>query len=281
MKKYQYQIVRYVHDRVTSEFVNVGIVLYQPDTKYLASKFISKYSRISKFFSGVRGTHIIATLKAFKARVKEIGETSNELFFNFDDISQITNAILPKDDSSLECSEIFWGIDLDMDRAVTDLFDRIIDKYIQEHDPEALHDSDVWKNVYKEYFDKYNLTKKLTPHLVKTENDTIEFDKAWRNGELHCYHPLSFDLTKEDAIKNKIYKWSGIINELEKSEEPIRLFLLTVGPRRFKSLNKLITTTFNNRASEKIEVSVVNQNRAEEFAQEVQKEMLEHGSFDE
>ena len=31
MKPYQYQVIRYTHDRVTGEFVNVGVVLYVPE----------------------------------------------------------------------------------------------------------------------------------------------------------------------------------------------------------------------------------------------------------
>ena len=45
--------------------------------------------------------------------------------------------ILPKDDSALECSEIFYGIDIDFDSALSDLFNRLINKYNTESEIET------------------------------------------------------------------------------------------------------------------------------------------------
>jgi hypothetical protein len=50
MKTYQYQIIRYLHDRVTGDFINVGVIVYAPDYQYLNCKIIAKYGRITSFF---------------------------------------------------------------------------------------------------------------------------------------------------------------------------------------------------------------------------------------
>ena len=42
MKPFEYQIVRYLHDRVTGEFVNVGIILFAPEERLLFSKTIQR-----------------------------------------------------------------------------------------------------------------------------------------------------------------------------------------------------------------------------------------------
>ena len=39
---YNYVIFRYIHDIVTEEFVNIGVVILVPSENYIESKFITK-----------------------------------------------------------------------------------------------------------------------------------------------------------------------------------------------------------------------------------------------
>lgn len=276
MIKYQYQIVRYIHDRVTSEFVNVGIVIFQRDKKVVASKFVSKYSRISQFFTNFSGHHLISTLKQFEREVERIATTSTELFFEYELITDITNSILPKDDSALECSEVFNAIDINLDVALKDLFNRLVVKYITENDKEIIDDKHVWKNIYKNYFDKFEITKNLKLHSVVTNNDVLEFDKSWKNGIWNCYQPISFDLQRIDSIKNKVYKWSGILSELENSDEKINIYFLTANSRKHKTIKKFVEDTFTNRKNDRINVTLIDEKEAEKFAKSVSKKIREH-----
>lgn len=278
MKKYQYQIVRYIHDRVTSEFVNVGIIIFQPESYFLKSKFVSKYGRVSQFFSEINGQYLISTLRQFEKEINRISKTTTELFFDHKHISEITNSILPKDDSALECSEIFFGIDINPQAALNDLFERLVSKYTIEPEKDTLDDKHVWKNIYKEYFDKYGITNNLKSHSIETAHDTLQFDKAWKNGSWHFYQTVSFDLKKTETIKNKVYKWSGIISELESTKEKVNLYFLTLSPRRHKSVKQFIEDTLSNRQSETVTVSVINEKQADKFAKSLGKKIEEHTS---
>jgi hypothetical protein len=55
MKSYQYQIIKYVHDHFTSEFVNVGVVVYDSKSQYLKCKVKKGYNRITQFFPDAEG----------------------------------------------------------------------------------------------------------------------------------------------------------------------------------------------------------------------------------
>lgn len=278
MIRYQYQLVRYVHDRLTKEFVNIGIVVYQHEAKFLKSRFISRFGRISQFFNEVNGYYLLTTLRNFEKQINIISGRTNQLFFNYKNINEITESILPKDDSALECSEVFYGIDIDFDIALTDLYERLINKYYPEPDDETHDDKYVWKNVYKKYFDKYHITKNLKSHSIQTSHDTIQFDKAWKNGMWHCYQALSFDLKHVDTIKNKVYKWSGILNELDNANEEVFIHFLTVSPSHHKQVQQFIDDTFLQRDSKSIKVSIIKETEAEQFAEAVNKEMLFHSS---
>lgn len=277
MKKYQYQIIRYIHDRLTNEFVNIGIVIYQLEDGFLKSRFLEKFGRISHFFNDINGHHLIVTLKQFEKEITRISIRTDEIFFNYKNINDITNLILPKDDSAIECSDIFYGIDVDLESALNDLFERLINKYNPETDKERHDDKYVWRNIYKKYFDKYDITRNLKSHSVKTPYDIIEFDKAWKNGIWQCYQTLSFDLKRKDNIKSKVYKWSGILNELESSNEELHLHFLTISPKIHKSEKKFIKDTLQ-RSTKLVQISLVSENEAEDYARKVKKEIHKHNN---
>ncbi len=132
MKKYQYQIVRYVHDQVTGEFVNVGIVVFHPESNFLEGRFIKKYHRISQFFKNVNGDFLVSTLRNFNQQLRIENRRLGELFTDYKTLDAITSAILPKDDSALICSPVFQGIDLDLSAATEDLFNRLVNEYFYE-----------------------------------------------------------------------------------------------------------------------------------------------------
>lgn len=276
MKKFQYQLVRYIHDRVTGEFVNVGIVIYQPDSNYLGGKFITKFSRISHFFSEINGSYLMSSLRQFEHELHLNSKQLGDLFTNHSSISQITNSILPKDDSSLECSEVLFAIDIEPQSALDDLYNRFIEKYNHESDKDQHDDVYVWRKVYKQYFDKYGITSKLKPYTIKTPNDDFEFDKAWKNGAWNCYRTLSFDLKRQDSIKNKVYKWSGILSEIEQTHQKINLFFLTVNPTNDKKINHFIQETLVNKNRHSIKVTMVNEKQADFFVANVKKEIDAH-----
>lgn len=276
MKTFQYQIVRYIHDLVTGEFVNVGVIVYQPDLRFLKAKFINRFGRISQFFNNVNGNHLLSTLRFFNQKLEIESERLGGLFSNHSSLVEITSSILPKDDSALVCSDLMYGIDLKPDSFLEDNFERLVNKYLDEPNAEQRDDSWVWRKVYKEHFDRAGLTGKLTSHIISTGTDNIEFDKAWKNGVWNIYQTLSFDLKRTDAIKNKVYRWSGILNEIEKTQEGFHMYFLTSARSRHKSLNNFIQNTLIDERFNNLKVTLVDEQDAFEFAQKVKHEIEAH-----
>jgi hypothetical protein len=276
MIKYQYQIIRYIHDRITGEFVNVGLLMFEPTSNFLECKVITKYSRISHFFGEINGSFLLATLKQFQNQVAEISKSFEEFCSNrdFKDISSVTNHLLPKDDSALIATDVKFGIDLRVEAAFDDLYHRIIEMYTHEVEQDLHTDYYAWQKVYKNHFDKFGITQKLKKHSIKTEKDTIDFDKAWKNGVWNCYQALSFDLKKADSIKGKVYKWSGVLKELETSKEEMKLYFLTTTPKvDDHDLRNFIKSTLTDIHTNNIEVSVITEEDAEKFAAKVRRDM--------
>jgi len=274
MKKAQYQILRYQHDQTTGEFVNVGIVLYCKEDRFLEARFITKYGRLSGFFGELNGPFLMQTLKHLKQLVDKLSYELKSSESVQEDIDSITRKVLPPDNSALAFTEIKNLIDVDMTSALEDRYENLVNKYMPTLEKDRITDQQVWSRLYKGYFDKLGITEKLREHTVNTQHDAIHFDKAWKNGVWNCYQPLSLALEKTDSIKSKIYKWAGILRELEHSaSEPIHLYFLTTHLKQGSGkLDTFISETLGS-TDVAIKVKIVSEENAEQFAKEVKKQM--------
>jgi Protein of unknown function (DUF3037) len=275
MKKYQYQILRYVHDQFTGEFVNLGVVLYSPEDLFLEASVSPRYSRINALFPNANGKFITKLIKQFEVAVKHVSSELNTLFQPSENLLAITKSILPQDDSALMLSEVKYAIDIDLECALADLFNELVNKYFDSQNKQSLNDDEVWKEKYKTYFDKYGVSERLTTHEVITKNDAFSFDKSWKNGAWHCYQPISFDLQNMDTIKSKVYKWSGILREIDRADEQINITFLASMSKQFGSINKFIENSLNQ-DTEYIKVEVVDDTKAEYVAKKIGHQIKQH-----
>src|SRR5215203_1747561 len=101
MKTIHYQILRYLPDRVSGEFVNLGIVAYDGQNRIVKSKFISRIGNISSFFPNINSKYLIKSIKTIQNDLFQISKRfiSEFTFEKIESIEQITSMVLPKDDS--------------------------------------------------------------------------------------------------------------------------------------------------------------------------------------
>lgn len=280
MKTIHYQILRYLPDRVSGEFANLGIVAYDPQSKILKSKFINKIGNISSFFPNVNSRFLIKSINTIQHDLELISERfiSEFSFDKFESIDQVTRKVLATDDSALIFSEIKKTLDVDIESTVRDLFARFVNVSSLEEDDEVRRDKEVWAKVYKKHFDEYGISSHLRHHNIKTQNDELEFDKAWKNGAWNCFETVSFNLTRTDAIKNKVYKWVGKLDELNTSEEAKHIYLLSVLPHEHPELKTFIEKMIMDKSSDNTKIDIVSEDQVEVVAERIKLEMDAHFS---
>lgn len=278
MKTLQYQVLRYLPDRVSGEFVNLGVVLYNAEDKILYGKFISKIGKISEFFPEVNSRYLIKSVKAIQQAIVSISarlDTEFE-FEKYNSLDVITKQVLPKDDSALTFSEIKKTLDINAEIAIKDLFTRFVKVQLAEEDDEIRRDKEVWNKIYKKHFDECGITKHFRHHKVKTQNDELEFDKAWKNGVWNCFESVSFNLSRADAIKNKVYKWVGKLDELNSASEPVHIYLLSVLPHEHPELNKFISKKIKSKNSDKTKIELISEEQLDKTAKRIKREIDNH-----
>ncbi len=279
MKKYQYQIIRYVHDHFTGEFVNVGVVVYSKEERFLASKITNKYQRITQMFPEANGKLVVHILNKFKLSLNKIALELDELFAPSDFLEQITNSILIRDNNAIQFSEARMAIDVNLESAIDDLYNSQVEKYVVSKLAKVtLLDDEVWRLNYKNYFEKYGVDKRLQEHIVKVPKDFISFDKSWKNEIWHCYEPLSFVLKEKDSVKDKVYKWAGKLQGLQYAQEPLHLTLLTRISSNHEDLISFINAYLKVELGN-LKVDIVTEDMAEQLAMKIQREMKLHDSL--
>jgi hypothetical protein len=280
MIKIQYQILRFLPDMVSGEFVNLGIVAFDPENRVLKSKFINRIGSISSYFTNINSRYLIKSVKVVQNQLDIVSAQLNtEFAFEISSLLEhITRQVLPKDDSALIFSEIKKTLDVRVEATVNDLFTRFVKVHLEEDDEEVRRDKEVWSKIYKKHFDAYGISTHFHPHKVKTKDDEVEFDKAWKNGSWNCFESVSFNLSKPDVIKNKVYKWVGKLDELSSSKEPLNIYLLSVLPHEHPELKKFIEKKIRSKSTEKTCIHIVAEEEVETIAKKIKRQMDKHYS---
>lgn len=280
MKRYQYQILRYIHDRFTGEYVNVGVVVYQEEDGFLGIRTTNKYHRITSLFPGADGRWVTHSLKYIEARVKSIASELKTLFQSSKDLSHITASIIPNDNNALEWTEAKYGLDIDPKIALEDIFHNQVEKYIvQKGDTGSRTDEEIWKEKYKKHFEKCGIINRLKPHKVSVPNDELAFNFSWKNERWHSYEPLSFVLKKKESVREKVYKWAGKLQALNQSNENFHLTLLTSLPPKHNDLKEFIEE-YLKVDSDRLKVDIVSDKEAKKIALQIKREMELHDSHE-
>src|SRR5688572_26349202 len=129
---YSYTILRYVHDTTSSEFLNVGVVLYSPEAKYASAICRPTYGRLAKTFPGMEGENFKQLMRYIQARLEELGaRVREELPIDKPprSVMDLAHAVLPPDDSSLQWSPMGSGLTEDPSRTLDQLFERMVTRY--------------------------------------------------------------------------------------------------------------------------------------------------------
>jgi len=212
---YSYIVLRYIHDVVSGECVNVGLVLVAPGQRRLLARTRTTFGRVRQMFPDLH-------VPAFKEAMAAIGRGAEAVRQRLEagDLSAgSSNAlvcgrmILPDDDSSLQWSEMGAGLSSDIDQTFAHLFER----FVTRHDravPRRKQDEDIWRPL-RLGLQQRGVEVPFERKIVAGKSDSIAFEHAWKNGRWHVYEPVSLDLADAEGIREKARRWRGHLSAVE------------------------------------------------------------------
>ena len=274
---YGFSILRYVHDPVTQEFVNIGVAVFAPQAQFLRAVCPGHYGRINRMFSRIDGVrfrqlsrHIQNQIHALGTRLPlDTGAPAKAL-------ETLLASVLPPDDSSIQFSPAGVGLSRDPERTLAELFERYVEHYdhVEESTRKTRSEDDVWK-VFEAPLQRHRVLDKLVPKEITAPNYSYRFKNAWRNQAWHVYEPVSFDLAYPQSILEKANNWVGRALSLHQSNEPFTMILL-LGEPRSPDLNRAFARAQNILNEMPVRKEFIREHEAESFAAELEKEINAH-----
>jgi hypothetical protein len=226
---YSYTVLRYVHDVMTGEFVNVGVVLHAATG--LQSKFRSTYGRVSSVFPTLDERAFKEALRAVKAAIEQLAksEKSAGLLQSSPDAIAFARQALVVDDSSFQWSPPGSGIT--RDAAAT--LDQLYSRFVTRHERHAVHrrdDADVWKPI-REKLEEMQIADRFQEHTFRGSVEEITLEHAWKNGKWHAIQAISLDLSDANEIKKKAHRIRGHLDSVADGlADEVDLNLVIGGP---------------------------------------------------
>jgi hypothetical protein len=231
--QYSYAILRYAHDTLAGELVNVGVALYAPNASFAAARLIVSTRRVARLFPGIDGKGLARMLRLAERRLNDVGESLFEGLKLLDapkGINEYVSAVLPPDDSSLQWSEPGGGLTENPSVTLDQLFKRLVARYDEVNHHERRTDQEIWK-AFRPEFESRHIWNHLRPHMITVQDDSVEFSHAWKNEQWHCIQPVSFDLTSADGIREKAHIWLGRMASIKDAREKFMVYLLLGAPQ--------------------------------------------------
>jgi hypothetical protein len=268
--------LRYLHDVVTGEFANIGVVLYSPEQRYLEARFITSYERLNAIFLKIDHLHYRALMRYLANRFDEIAADIRDGLHvpPVTGLKEIVRQVLPPDDSSLQWSEQGGGFTENAGATLDELFKRLVERYVAGAEQVSRSDEDIAK-PFKAKLGK--VSEKLTPKRIEAKDYQYEFRFGWQNAVWHLYEPVSFDLLTPESIREKAVRWYGRSAALQESREQFKIHFLIGEPKQpgtegaFQNALHLLRKAPGQK-------QLVHENEIEELAVHVAEEITSHAS---
>jgi len=271
---YTFVTLRYVHDVVTGEFANVGVVLYAPEQRYLEARFTASYERLNALFVKIDHANYRNVIRYLSSRFVELATEVREglNLVPVQGIEELVRRVLPKDDSSLQWSAPGGGFSTDLGETVGQLYSRVVERYSRSGEVASRNDEDIAK-PFKARLRK--AAEKLQEKRIEAKDYQYEFHYAWKNSIWHLYEPVSFDLMDPGSIVEKANRWLGRGVALNDSKEQFKIHFLLGEPKRpgteraFESAKHLLAKIPGQR-------ELVSEGEMDTFAELVATDILNH-----
>lgn len=208
MTSYSAVTLRYIHDVATGEFVNIGVVVFAPQERFLQARFTINLRRIVRLFPGADVSHIRRVVTYLEDRFRTLRhEVQGALpFYPESNIAEVVARVLSRDDSSLQWSDEFSGLTPSLDQTLEQVYQRMVERYMQPVHARSQKENEVANTFLNGLGD---FADKLVSKKIENELNSHTFHHAWKNGRWNCYEPFSLDLADSASMRKKAVKMVG------------------------------------------------------------------------
>jgi hypothetical protein len=211
-----------MHDLSSGEFVNIGVVMFEPTALSLKLKLSDRYQRVSEFFGGISGNAYRAVVRQIERSLVAASHDLRQpslLAESPGSLSAVLGRVAPDAESSLRFSEVMYGVSEKVDLRLEELFDEFVRKYETRDDRIRREESDVGQELDRQLIKSGLWDKVKFDYQIQAEHYRFSFHAAWQNGKTQVLQPISFDLVDEQKIVEKATRWTGRLYNLSQGAD--------------------------------------------------------------
>lgn len=222
MNRYEFALVRYLHDPVGGEFANVGVVLFDADARRLYVMATDRIRRFSEFFREVDGVAFRAMTRALERSLREVDarlQQGDLVSPAPETLEEILNLVLPSDGSAIQASPIMFGVHEAPEQRLEEIFGEFVGR-LEQTAGRARRTEDLVRRDFDDRIVQAGLLERVQfGYAVQAANYRFDFHTAWRNGKPQVLQSISFDLVEGRSIIDKAVDWSGRLFTLSQGSE--------------------------------------------------------------
>ncbi len=236
LERYSFCFLRYVHEPLSGEFANVGVLLWAPQSRFLGFKASKKYQRLSHFFHGFQHLdhrQLISRIDTqFQKLADALATPQADLPFpeTPESARDLALKVIPLDDAALQWSLSGGGLTASPAAELETLFQEAIGRHYDSVEDARRDDGVVYREVFSRAFESPVVKPHMSAYEVKAPLASHVFPQAWKNGVWNVYQAVSFDLKQGETIRNKAYRWESLTRFLAESPDRPKIHLLLGAP---------------------------------------------------
>jgi hypothetical protein len=281
MLSYSYTVLKYRHDPVAEEVLNVGVVLYVPDCGQIGVLYDRRYGRLSQTFAHFDGNLYRSVLRRLEDALAAIAKPLSEGLYQVDerdkfrDVGTILRAAWPDQGLSYFSGRALPGLTEDPEAELKELYDRFV---VSQQDPrdatERFDDRSLW-DQFRALLTPRGIEAVLQPKTLGSAE--VEFEHAYKNEKWHVIEPVSLDYAHASDIKERALLAFGKAAAVKDDEELASITVIVGQPRRQTEQKPFLDALRLLHDLPGPRTRVVVDDRVEEFAAELEEEMRRHG----
>lgn len=233
---YSASYLRYVHDPVTGEFANVGVLVWAPQSRELYFVGTARTQRLGRFFhdfSDDDHQNVITYARKEFVKLAEKLRQQTELPFDLSSARarDLGLIVIPFDDATYQWSPSFGGYALDAKVMAEEIFQEAIGIHQKKAASSARRsDRAVYDERYKAVFESERVKPFIQPHRVESPWVSYQFDRAYKNGKWNCFEVISLDYQSAEMIEKRGLEWDARVRHLQEANDKAKIHLLLGRP---------------------------------------------------
>jgi hypothetical protein len=276
---YTYSIIRYVHNPVAGERLNIGVILCAPDANFIGGQFDYSYERLSKAFADFDGAHYRRVLRQLENALDRLKLQPQGTLIVINDIvndtDQLARLLILDNDLSFENGEMLVGVTDNPCAELKHIFERLVtDQYFTQK-TEHRTDESVWQHSYRPVLASKRVTTYLQPKAFISKYYRLEFEHSFKNDRWHVVQPATMDYARSTSLQEKATKLLGQATALHGHPDLAQIYLLLGTPQPEHRQEYIKAKNLLHKMP--VKHKLVEEGEAEQFAQELAAFIHEHG----